>query len=147
MPDRRDGSVRGGQPDGPAVRVRHVLIDGKPYVAVPVMVARAYVALGEEACEVLARAHGRGWHPKPEAVEMLRALRLAPLVVDLHEPAVSDVGSTPTTPGHAGFMTTTEIAEILDVTPRRVTQLIAAGAFPGATRVGRSWVVPADEVA
>ena len=40
--------------------------------------------------------------------------------------------------------TTTEIAAQWGVTPKRVRQLCQAGRIPGAQKIGRDWVIPAD---
>jgi excisionase family DNA binding protein len=44
------------------------------------------------------------------------------------------------------YLTTAEVAELLDIGTVRVAQLCRAGWFPGARMFGRDWAIPADEV-
>ena len=43
-------------------------------------------------------------------------------------------------------LTSTQMAQLLDMTPSRVRQLCAAGRLQGAQRIGRDWMIPLPPV-
>ena len=42
------------------------------------------------------------------------------------------------------FITASAAAEIWSISPRRVRVLASEGRIPGATKIGRDWMIPAD---
>lgn len=126
--------------------LRHVALDGAVGLFVPVDACPAVVALLEAACTSEARRCGPGWSPQPPVVELLRKLRLAPLLADLTEVESSEPGTPEDDVGEHGLVTATEAADLLGVSSRLVRRRASKGALPGARRVGGRWLIPAEEL-
>lgn len=123
---------------------RLISVDGVVYALVPAEEAAAIGRVYERSSD-LTRLRSPSWRPDPATARAARVMRSAV------QPGadIEAFGSESRVMGSlhdARMLPTTEAAERLNVTPARVRQLCAAGAFPGARRHRGGWAIPAGDI-